>query len=276
MSEVPHICYQNLYNNIPKLSEFSWNINGVSIVIKSSETYNPIDEKLYHRILKLIHCKSCANYIIQFSNIYGQHGPILANYYDYIQLYDKELFSQLYENSNSNFKRIFVENHIDAIHTFIRPLICNRSVECKQDTQAYQEILSKYWAPIHDILITITINWDMAGKCHSTRQSFRSIESIFNTMGVSADWLIKMITIMNKILNKLCIPFEREHITNRIMISIYALTELYNNHLCVSKFIFTHININKIILEKPTTQVLIQKLLTLIKNVDSFKNLDYQ
>ena len=58
--------------------------------------------------------------------MYGQTGPMIANLINNNMLpYGEELLSEIYDKSMSNFQRIFVDNHIDNIHTIINPVICN-------------------------------------------------------------------------------------------------------------------------------------------------------
>ena len=265
MSESLHICKQSLFKTIPNLSELSWKFNNISVIMKLDETFDSMRDHMLNRILQYIDCKLCANTLINITNMYGQNGPILANYHnDNTILCNKEIFSELYDKSMSNFKRIFVDNHIDSIHTIIQPMLCCTSDETKHFNK---ESSLNYWIPFHNVLISITTNWNMAGKCHSTRQFYRTIISILHTMKSCYHQLIETTIIMDNILKKFCIPFEHVNITNRITISIDGIEELYNKNICIDKFIETNIHIHKIILAKFSKNIILQKLTELGENI---------
>jgi hypothetical protein len=219
----------------------------------------------YQQILECVKCEKCTTRIILLSNMYGQNGPLLAN--SNILQNGQELLSELYDKSMSNFQRIFIENHINSVHTIINPVIYNSNYN-KSSTIELQQILTKYWIPIHDILTTITLEWNMAGKCHAIRQFVRSILSILPAIHLDTNNVKKYIEYMDIILRKFCIPFEHVIIHNRITISVSAIIDLYNSGICIEKFILTNMHIYKISTEKlPKTQ-LKHRLIDIIKNQD--------
>ena len=277
MSSVSHVCESSFADNVSNHADILWNINGEYIMMCVKDNHSSPCQYFYQQILECVKCEKCTTRIILLSNMYGQNGPLLANSNilqngpllanSNILQNTPELLSELYDKSMSNFQRIFIENHIDSVHTIINPVIYNSKYN-KSSTIELQQILTKYWIPIHDILTTITLEWNMAGKCHAVRQFVRSILSILPAIHLDTNNVKKYIEYMDIILRKFCIPFEHVIIHNRITISVSAIIDLYNSGICIEKFILTNMHIYKISTEKlPKTQ-LKHRLIDIIKNQD--------
>ena len=265
MSSVSHVCESSFADNVNNHKDILWNINGEYIMMCVNNNHSSPCQYFYQQILECVKCEKCTRRIILLSNMYGQNGPLLAN--SNILKNGQELLSELYDKSMSNFQRIFIENHINSVHTIINPVIYNSNYN-KSSTIELQQILTKYWIPIHDILTTITLEWNMAGKCHAVRQFVRSILSILPAIHLDTNNVKIYIEYMDIILRKFCIPFEHVIIHNRITISVSAIIDLYNSGICIEKFILTNMQIYKISTEKlPKTQ-LKNRLINMIKNPD--------
>ena len=265
MSSVSHVCESSFADNVRNHADILWDINGEYIMMCVNDNHSSPCQYFYQQILECVKCEKCTTRIILLSDTYGQNGPLLAN--SNILQNGPELLSELYDKSMSNFQRIFIENHIDGVHTIINPVIYHSKYN-KSSTIELHQILTKYWIPIHDILTTITLEWNMAGKCHAVRQFVRSILSILPAIHLDTNNVKKYIEYMDIILRKFCIPFEHVIIHNRITISVSAIIDLYNSCICIEKFILTNMHIYKISTEKlPKTQ-LKHRLIDIIKNQD--------
>jgi len=265
MLSVSHVCESSFADNVNNHKDILWNINGEYIMMCVNNNHSSPCQYFYQQILECVKCEKCTRRIILLSNMYGQNGPLLAN--SNILKNGQELLSELYDKSMSNFQRIFIENHINSVHTIINPVIYNSNYN-KSSTIELQQILTKYWIPIHDILTTITLEWNMAGKCHAVRQFVRSILSILPAIHLDTNNVKIYIEYMDIILRKFCIPFEHVIIHNRITISVSIIIDLYNSGICIEKFILTNMHIYKISTEKlPKTQ-LKNRLINMIKNPD--------
>ena len=232
----------NPYCMIHNINKISWNCKKVNVLIhvftteKSDLTHNKLQEDVY----KEFNCSKCVSDIMKLLYSHGKNGPVIGNYNALSKSVTKEkqaLFSYMYDYSLSIYNKVFMDVPTDNAHCNIRPIICQiymyKNADAVQYADAVQKNSDAYWLQLHQVMVEISSQWNMAGMCHSFRQKFRKLVSVYSHV----NRLSIAMQILNCQVGKFCIPFEHTNMSNRIHIIIDIITDLHDASFTCELFI---------------------------------------
>ena len=181
--------------------------------------------------------------------MYGKNGPLIASLSKDFYPTKQEIFKKLYDFAISLFTKIFVENSATNWYQIIEPIIITPD-KILQDTSTV------YFEDLCTLLITISSNWNKAGKCHSTRGVYNRLNYICNDDRI----IIKnYITVMSNALTSFSIPFEHINVSNGITIVMGMIENLYRNNIDLNNYIEFHDKLYHILSCCPTHKDLLLK-----------------
>ena len=237
--------------------KYAWEINSLHLFIKIKNQFTSTNyKKIIEEINSLDDPPETTQKMIALSELYGINGPLIASLSKDFYPTQQEAFKKLYDFAVSEFTKVFVENSLSNWHKIIEPVV----IDPDKILQDYSKI---YFEDFCELLINISSNWNMAGKCHSTRGVYNRLHYICNNDDTT---LKTYVTIMTNALTAFSIPFEHIPVSNGIIIVMGIIENLYRNNISMDNYIGFHKQLYCLLSSSPSHKVLLLKFSQLSTN----------